>query len=400
MRLSAFVILLVLMLVAAVAVVVVRETAAAAQEQLRSDSDGSGEVVQDAVWGDREDLTLETAPVVVSIEGQHFNRITNATTVRDLLVQMGIVLDEDHAISHDLDAEVLAGTRIVIARIETGSVTEDAELSYDTREVEDATLSVGARVVQTAGRNGTATTSFLVRYADGIEVLRTEVLSTVTEEPRTEVIRVGTGNPGSAPNAGSNTPNNRVPAPNVTTPAPEPTRAPTTAPTQEPTTAPTQTPTQDPAPKPKPTPSKPAPPAPKPTPTPTPTPTKPPSTQEPDVGAGIGPGTTPASAKALAKSMAASRGWGASEFSCLETLWHRESSWNFKAKNPSSTARGIPQAMMSIHFGKNWRTDPAALAYLRTPELQITWGLNYIQRHRNFSTPCGALDFWNDNNWY
>lgn len=400
MRLTAFIVLLVLSLVAAVTVVVVRGASAAAQEQgSHADSD---DLAWDAGWDDEQRALTDAVakPVIVAVEGQNFDRVTNARTVKDLLIQMGIVLDDEHAISHDLDAEVVPGTRIVVARIDTRTVTEDTEVPFETTEIEDPSLAAGSRVVQTAGRNGTATTSFLVRYADGIEVLRTEVLSTVKTEPRTEVVRVGTGASGTSPSApgapgasgptsgSQNPPAGSTPSAPAAPPATDP--APST-PKPTPST-PKPTPT---TPNPAPTTPKPAPTTPKPTPT-----TKPPSNQEPDVGAGIGPGTTPSSAKTLAKSMAAARGWNASEFSCLETLWHRESSWNFKAKNPTSTARGIPQAMMSIHFGANWRTDPAALAYLSTPRIQIEWGLNYIQRHRNFSTPCGAMDFWQKNGWY
>jgi hypothetical protein len=30
------------------------------------------------------------------------------------------------------------------------------------------------------------------------------------------------------------------------------------------------------------------------------------------------------------------------EFYCLDELWHKESRWNYKAKNPKSSAFGIP----------------------------------------------------------
>ena len=49
----------------------------------------------------------------------------------------------------------------------------------------------------------------------------------------------------------------------------------------------------------------------------------------PAPAANPGAGTDPDSAKAIARSMMAGRGWGDSEFSCLENLWNRESSWNY-----------------------------------------------------------------------
>lgn len=62
------------------------------------------------------------------------------------------------------------------------------------------------------------------------------------------------------------------------------------------------------------------------------------------------------------------------QYLCLEQLWTKESQWNPKAKNPKSSAYGIPQ-----------------LLKLKTkdPYLQIDAGLKYIA-HR-YGTPCKAL---------
>ena len=85
-------------------------------------------------------------------------------------------------------------------------------------------------------------------------------------------------------------------------------------------------------------------------------------------------------------------GWGNKQFSCLETLWFRESNWNHKAKNPSSGAYGIPQSLPGkkmASFGSDWKTNPVT---------QIKWGANYIEKR--YDTPCGALDFFYSRNWY
>ncbi|HSR25469.1 MAG TPA: hypothetical protein VLW53_18080, partial [Candidatus Eisenbacteria bacterium] len=50
--------------------------------------------------------------------------------------------------------------------------------------------------------------------------------------------------------------------------------------------------------------------------------------------------------RSIARQLASSKyGWGASQFSCLDSLWGRESGWNVHAQNPSSGAYGIPQAL-------------------------------------------------------
>ena len=85
-------------------------------------------------------------------------------------------------------------------------------------------------------------------------------------------------------------------------------------------------------------------------------------------------------------------GWGRNQFACLETLWFRESNWNHKATNPKSGAYGIPQSLPGrkmATFGDDWRTNPVT---------QIRWGADYIEDR--YDTPCDALDFFYDRNWY
>lgn len=85
-------------------------------------------------------------------------------------------------------------------------------------------------------------------------------------------------------------------------------------------------------------------------------------------------------------------GWGDAQYSCLETLWFRESNWNHKATNPTSGAYGIPQSLPGnkmATYGDDWKTNPAT---------QIRWGANYIVDR--YDTPCGALDFFHAHNWY
>lgn len=111
--------------------------------------------------------------------------------------------------------------------------------------------------------------------------------------------------------------------------------------------------------------------------------------------AGTGDMTTVAGAQAYARSAVLRRGWAETEYSqCLAPLWHKESTWNYKAKNPTSSAVGIPQMMGSI-----WLKDATLRAeYLRNPRVQIDMGLNYIADR--YGKPCAAWDHSKRLNWY
>jgi hypothetical protein len=92
----------------------------------------------------------------------------------------------------------------------------------------------------------------------------------------------------------------------------------------------------------------------------------------------------PTAAQATAKAMLASFGFSSGQWSCLYSLWERESTWNVYAENAASGAYGIPQSLPGDKMasaGADWQTDAAT---------QIKWGLGYISQI--YGTPCGAWD--------
>ncbi|MDC2945666.1 MULTISPECIES: transglycosylase SLT domain-containing protein [Streptomyces] len=105
-------------------------------------------------------------------------------------------------------------------------------------------------------------------------------------------------------------------------------------------------------------------------------------------------GSTPAQSsysiaeiQAMAKAVVASDQW-----TCFSNIVNHESSWNYKAVNPSSGAYGLFQALPGSKMssaGSDWQTNPAT---------QIKWGLNYMESR--YGSPCEAWSFWQANNWY
>lgn len=97
------------------------------------------------------------------------------------------------------------------------------------------------------------------------------------------------------------------------------------------------------------------------------------------------------SPQAMARAMLAARGWSG-QWTCLNPLWQRESGWNYRARNPSSGAYGIPQALPGRKMasaGADWASNPAT---------QIRWGLSYIASR--YGTPCGAWAHSQSTGWY
>jgi len=111
-----------------------------------------------------------------------------------------------------------------------------------------------------------------------------------------------------------------------------------------------------------------------------------------------GPATTDrvemsqADPKDIARAMLPQFGFSADQFSCLDSLWTKESGWNPSADNASSSAYGIPQALPGSKMasaGSDWASNPAT---------QIKWGLGYIRD--SYGSPCAAWGHSQAYNWY
>ena len=102
--------------------------------------------------------------------------------------------------------------------------------------------------------------------------------------------------------------------------------------------------------------------------------------------------TTPDEARVLGHQMMLSFGYSEDQWTCLDSLWYRESKWLITATNSSSGAYGIPQSLPAskmIVVGDDYLTNAAT---------QISWGLSYIKNR--YTTPCSAWSHSELTGWY
>ena len=78
------------------------------------------------------------------------------------------------------------------AVVTTKEVTKTEEVSFQTREVENALLAEGVRRVKTAGQKGVRTIVETVTYTDGVETGREVKSNTITTPAVDEVVEIGT----------------------------------------------------------------------------------------------------------------------------------------------------------------------------------------------------------------
>lgn len=82
----------------------------------------------------------------------------------------------------------------------------------------------------------------------------------------------------------------------------------------------------------------------------------------------------------------------AAQFRAFSKIVEHESGWNPSAKNSSSGAYGLVQALPGSKMsaaGSDWKTNPAT---------QIKWGLDYM--NSRYGSPAAAWNFWQAHNWY
>jgi Transglycosylase SLT domain len=79
--------------------------------------------------------------------------------------------------------------------------------------------------------------------------------------------------------------------------------------------------------------------------------------------------------------------------SCLLWIFNKESHINPKAKNPSSSARGVGQLLESTYrnIGLKHSADPLA---------QVVASIAYISRHYGSDGACAAKSFWQKHSYY
>src|SRR5699024_3929801 len=291
----------------------------------------SGQVTRDVP----DNLLEESGPSVsftVKVDGRTYDIDTRADTVADALSENGIVVGLDDNVSVDMNSRPTEDLKVTIERVGTHYGTETKSIPFETTKKKTDSLPEGTTKVETEGKKGSRVIAYTAEFNDGEEVSRTVQTKIVVSEPVDKVVLVGTG----------------------TEPDPEPATGGSSA--EEESSSSGQE-----------------------------------ASSSEEEGAAPSGDYSGASPKAIAQELLAARGWSG-QWSCLNSLWARESGWNPHAQNPSSGAYGIPQALPGSKMasaGADWRTNPAT---------QITWGLNYIAGR--YGSPCGAWGHSQSVGWY
>ncbi|MBT2595523.1 resuscitation-promoting factor [Arthrobacter sp. ISL-72] len=149
-----------------------------------------------------------STPKTVSIlaDGKASRTTTTAATVSDVLKDAGVTLGAGDRLSQPRNAHVVNDMAIKVSRVDsskTAATTE--EVPFETLTSDSGDLFVGEKKVTQAGVPGKVDKNFKLVLVDGREASRTLVSETVSVQPVTEKVMVGTKEKPAAEAAGANT---------------------------------------------------------------------------------------------------------------------------------------------------------------------------------------------------
>lgn len=141
----------------------------------------------------RDVLRVSTMKTVhVAADGRTSEVATTASTVREVLSELGMVLGEHDLVSVSLDAAAVDGLTVMITRVAGVTRSETVPVPFEVVRQDDPTLARGREVPSGQGRDGSKIVTYTSYEAGGVEVGRTVLAERVVVASVNQVIRVGT----------------------------------------------------------------------------------------------------------------------------------------------------------------------------------------------------------------
>jgi len=129
--------------------------------------------------------------VTLLVDGETRAFDTDALTVRDLLDEASVSLDDDDRVEPVEPTFIEDGMAVRVIRVEVRTETEQREIPFERRTVREASIPAGETRLLEPGATGVEELAYRILLEDGVEVERRLVRQVTIQEPRTEVILIG-----------------------------------------------------------------------------------------------------------------------------------------------------------------------------------------------------------------
>ena len=132
-----------------------------------------------------------TDSITVHYRGQTMKTSGNGETAGELLDRLGLELSGEDMVSCGLDTVTYDGMVITVDRVVTRQERTAAAIPHGIQRCTDETLPEGTEQVLLEGSDGEVLRTAEVTYRNGVESHRTLLSETVTKQPVSEIIGVG-----------------------------------------------------------------------------------------------------------------------------------------------------------------------------------------------------------------
>lgn len=130
-------------------------------------------------------------PVNLKLYGKQAKVYTQEKTVGELLKSKKITLGKNDTLSVAKSSAISKNMNIEIWRNGVQTVSQEEEIAFAVRHIEDADRPVGYREIQTPGEKGKKNVTYEITMKNGQEVARKEIQNVVLTEPKEQVEIVG-----------------------------------------------------------------------------------------------------------------------------------------------------------------------------------------------------------------
>jgi uncharacterized protein YabE (DUF348 family) len=133
--------------------------------------------------------------VTVRADGETIPVEATAASVGEVLEHAGVEVSDTDFVTAPLGAPVVSGQNIDVMRTETTTEEVEETIKKKVEKKKTDSLVEGETKVEKKGKDGKRTVVYEVGTLDGEELTRVEKFEEILEEPVTEVVLVGTGDP-------------------------------------------------------------------------------------------------------------------------------------------------------------------------------------------------------------
>ena len=143
--------------------------------------------------GGSEIMLQRSQSVTVDYCGEVINMTTYGESLESLLSRSGLNYTGSYQVSKPVSTQTYDGMAVTVQRVVENQETYTVEIPFDVVYCQDDTLPAGQEQVLSKGIPGQKLCKADAVYVNGEETSRTVLEETITREPQTQVVAVGTG---------------------------------------------------------------------------------------------------------------------------------------------------------------------------------------------------------------